>query len=342
MKTHIKTLLFILVLLLLGFTTAFADEVRLKNGDRLTGKIVRMEEDKLVLKTDYAGDITIAWNQVAGLSADEKIKVVLSDGTALEGQTVVLEEGKMTLKTEKLEEPSAFDLAEVQAINPKDKPAVRITARANVGIIQESGNTDSDNLRLDGSFVARTEKSRFGVGGEINREKSDDEYSVKNWLAYANYDYFITQKWYWYVGTLFENDEFADLDLRSTIGTGLGYQVFETETLNLSLSAGPAYVDENFILAEDNSYAAGQWGINYDQYFFDKFLQLFHNQTGVVSLDSSSDWFIKTRQGVRFPLYKGLTGTVQYNYDYDHNPSPDAKEKYDSKFMFLLGYSFKN
>jgi len=45
---------------------------------------------------------------------------------------------------------------------------------------------------------------------------------------------------------------------------------------------------------------------------------------------------------VRFPLYKGLTGTLQYNYDYDHNPSPEAKEKYDSKFMFLLGYEFRN
>jgi putative salt-induced outer membrane protein YdiY len=342
MKRHLMSLCLVFPLLLMSIPPALADQVHLKNGDRISGKIIRMEEDKLVVKTDYAGEISVAWEQVASVTADEKIKVVLGDGTSLEGQTVDIEEGKMTLKTEKVEAPLSFDLAEVQAINPKAKPAVRITARANVGIIQESGNTDSDNIRLDGSFVGRTDKSRFGVGGEINREKSDDEFTVKNWLAYANYDYFITQKWFWYVGTLFENDEFADLDLRSTIGTGIGYQIFETDTLNLSVSAGPAYVDENFIVADDNDYAAGQWGVNYDQYFFKKFLQLFHNQTGVVSLDDSSDWFIKTRQGVRVPLYKGLTGTLQYNYDYDHNPSPDAKENYDAKLMFLLGYEFKN
>jgi len=342
MKRHFDILGLVLSLFLLSGTTALADEVHLKNGDRISGKIIRMEGEKLVVKTDYAGEISVAWQQVASVTADEKIKVVLGDGSTIEGQTVDVGEGKMKLKSEKVEEPLSFNLAEVQAINPKAKPPVRITARANVGIIQESGNTDTDNLRLDGSFVGRTDKSRFGVGGEINREKSDDEYTVKNWLAYANYDYFISQKWYWYVGTMFENDEFADLDLRSTIGTGVGYQVFETETLNLSLSAGPAYVDENFILAEDNDYAAGQWAVNYDQYFFDKFLQLFHNQTGVVSLDDSSDWFLKTRQGVRFPLYRGITGTLQYNYDYDHNPSPGAKENYDSKLMFLVGYQFKN
>jgi putative salt-induced outer membrane protein YdiY len=342
MKKHLTTLCFVFPLFLLTVTTALADEVYLKNGDRISGKIISMEGDKLVVKTDYAGEISLAWGQVASVKADEKIKVVLGDGTSLEGQTVEIADGKMKLKTEKVEAPLSFDLADVKAINPKPKPAVRITARANVGITKESGNTDTDSLRLDGSFVARTDKSRYGVGGEINREKSDDVDTVKNWLVYANYDYFISQKWYWYMSTLLENDEFADLDLRSTIGTGIGYQVFETETLNLSLSAGPAYVNDNFIVADDNSYAAGQWNINYEQYFFNKFLQLFHNQTGYVSLDESSDWFVKTRQGVRFPLYKGLTGTLQYNYDYDHNPSPTAKEKYDTKFMFLLGYEFKN
>jgi putative salt-induced outer membrane protein YdiY len=342
MKKYLKAYGFVFPLFLLGATAGMADEVHLKNGDRISGKIVKMEEDKLLVKTDYAGEISLAWGQVASVKADEKIKVVLSDGTTLEGQTVELEEGKMKLKAEKIDTTLSFDLADVTAINPKAKPPVRITARANVSIIQESGNSDTHNLRLDGSFVARTDKSRFRMGGEVNREKSDDVYTVKNWLAYANYDYFISQKWYWHVGTLLQNDEFADLDLRSTIATGIGYQVFETDTLNLSFSAGPSYVKENYIVAADDSYTAGQWAVNYDQYFFNKFFQLFHNHVGYVSLESSSDWFINTRQGVRFPLYKGITGTLQYNYDYNHNPSSGAKENYDSELMFLLGYEFKN
>ncbi|MEA3230479.1 MAG: DUF481 domain-containing protein, partial [Thermodesulfobacteriota bacterium] len=116
-----------------------------------------------------------------------------------------------------------------------------------MGIIQESGNSDTDNTRIDADFVARTEKSRFGIGGEFNREKSDEITTVNNWKAYCNYDYFISQKWFWYALSLFEHDDFKDLDLRSTLGTGIGYQVFESDLLNLSFSAGPAYIDENFI-----------------------------------------------------------------------------------------------
>jgi len=52
------------IMLTVGFFIAgnsLADEVRLINGDKLTGQVVRMEEEKLVLKTTYAGEIAIAW-----------------------------------------------------------------------------------------------------------------------------------------------------------------------------------------------------------------------------------------------------------------------------------------
>jgi len=40
--------------------TAFADQVILKNGDRLSGTIVKSDDKNLVLKADYAGEVTIA------------------------------------------------------------------------------------------------------------------------------------------------------------------------------------------------------------------------------------------------------------------------------------------
>ena len=101
-------------------------------------------------------------------------------------------------------------------------------------------------------------------------------------------------------------------------------------------------VDENFDLARDNDYSAGQWSVNYDQYFFDKFVQLFHVNTGFISLEDANDWFFKSRTGLRFPLYKGLTATLQYNFDWDNQPSVAAETEEDTKFIFLLGYEFNN
>jgi len=122
----------------------------------------------------------------------------------------------------------------------------------------------------------------------------------------------------------------------------MGYQVFESDELNLSFGAGPGYINENFIEASDANFASVQWLVNYDQYFYDKRFQLFHNSDGYMSLENSDDWIINTRQGIRFPLYKGLTATLQYSYDYENRPSPDATADYDSKLSFLLGYEYKN
>jgi putative salt-induced outer membrane protein YdiY len=342
MKTQRKIQILILAFGLMTLTSALADEVRMKNGDRITGKIVRMEKEKLVLKTDYAGEITITWPQVASLSAEEPIKVLLKDGTSLQGRNMIMEEGKMTLSKTPWEEPLVLGLVDVMALNPRPKPPVKITATTNVGLILERGNTYTDSARIDASFLARTQKSRYAVAGELNREKAEGQDTVNNWSAYANYDYFFLPKWFWYARTQFEHDEFADLNLRTTLGTGLGYQVFEGELLNLSFAAGPSYVDENFIKARDDNFSSAQWVINYDQYFFDKFIQLFHNQTGYLRFSDSKNWVVKTRQGLRFPLQKGLTLTLQYNYDYTNQPSPDARENYDSKFMVLVGYKFES
>jgi putative salt-induced outer membrane protein YdiY len=129
---------------------------------------------------------------------------------------------------------------------------------------------------------------------EINRGlkilKSDGQYNELN------------RKWFLYAKTLFESDKFKDLDLRTTLGSGVGYNFFESEELNLSVAAGPAYINENFIEAQDDDFAAAQWVSGYDQYFFKQRVQLFHDQNGCWSLSNSSNWLINTRQGLRIPL----------------------------------------
>ena len=342
MKPWWKVLGFLSLSFVSAFNAAAADEVYLVNGDRLSGKLIRMEAGKLVFSTEYSDEITIDWEKVADLITTDPIKVILGDGTVFEGLTSKSPVGLMRLKTKKIQAPSEFSLAEITAINPAEKPVVRVTARLNTGITSQDGNTKNDQIHVDAAFVARTEKSRSTVSGELNKEKDDNTTTVENWLAYGSYNYFLTKKWFMYVNTLLEHDKFSDLDLRSTLGAGPGYQIFESETLNLYVQAGPAYVNENFIEAEDDDYTAAQWLINYDQYLFEKFVQLFHIQTGFIDVNNTSNWLFKSRQGLRFPIYKGFTTSLEYDYDYDNDPSENAEKKWDSKLMFLLGWQFEN
>jgi putative salt-induced outer membrane protein YdiY len=338
MDGFIKCLIIVLFLTVLPAGSASADEVHLKNGDRISGTFVKMEGNKVIFKTDYAGELKIDWEKIEYLDADKPMNVMLKDGTIIQVEDIYIETGFMKVDKEDRD----VEIANIQYINTKPRPPVRITTRVNVGIETERGNTDTDKFNLDGNFVARRDMDRFTVDAELTIEKSNGIDTSRNWKVFGDYSYFLSEKWFLYVRPLFENDEFADLNLRSTYGAGVGYQFFETEELNLLFSAGPGYVIEDFIVAEDDEFSVLQWGAAYDQYFFDRFFQLFHSQNGYISLEDGDNWLINTRQGVRFPLYKGLIASLQFNYDYHNVPSPDATEKWDTKVLFLLGYQYRN
>ena len=46
------------------YTSAHADEVVLKNGDRITGTVVELADGTLSIETEYAGVVKIDWSQV--------------------------------------------------------------------------------------------------------------------------------------------------------------------------------------------------------------------------------------------------------------------------------------
>lgn len=56
-------------------TSALADTVWMKNGDRLTGKITLFDGGKLLLKTDYGGDITLKWDKISTFESEQNLLV---------------------------------------------------------------------------------------------------------------------------------------------------------------------------------------------------------------------------------------------------------------------------
>ena len=75
-----RRLVFRAVLLCVVASYALADQVSLKNGDHLSGTIVKSDGKTLVLHTDYAGDITVKWEAVQGIQSGQELHVELQDG----------------------------------------------------------------------------------------------------------------------------------------------------------------------------------------------------------------------------------------------------------------------
>ena len=65
--------------------TLHAEQVTLKNGDRLTGAIVSVSDKKLMIKTEHAGTISIDWDAVAQFSSEQPMVVTRNDKQVVSG-----------------------------------------------------------------------------------------------------------------------------------------------------------------------------------------------------------------------------------------------------------------
>ena len=78
------------------------------------------------------------------------------------------------------------------------------------------------------------------------------------------------------------------------------------------------------------------WLVNFDMWFFSRFVQFFHVNSGTWSLEDSDVWRLLTRTGLRVPLAHKLFGSLQYNYDWVNSPA-DGKKNYDDALLLKLG-----
>jgi putative salt-induced outer membrane protein YdiY len=330
--TCLRLLLLAVILLFTAAATAAADEVRLKNGDRLTGTVVSL--DKGVLKFDTGhGVLDLRWADVTALGVVNPIIVTVTGQPAQTVTMVIGDNGQVTLQP-----GAAIALADVVAL-VRPEPPLKITGGANAGVLRTSGNTDVSSLRLDGEVVAKAGRNRYSGSGVVNRTSDGDDETARNATASARYDRFFSRRVYANASSIFTNDKFRDVDLRTALGLGLGYQLADNERFKVGVEGGYGYVNEDFGVAEDDSYHALRETLSADAYFGAKRLVLFHRNDVFFGVTGEDNLFVQTRNGARVALVGGLVATLQYDIDYDRSPSPGRKNS-DQAVGFTFGYRF--
>jgi putative salt-induced outer membrane protein YdiY len=320
---------------------AAADEILFLNGDRLTGKIVSADGGKLTIKSETAGEVTVDLAKVKTFSTDEPIVIKTGD-TTLTSKVTGAADGTVQVVPLAGGSPQVIALKDVAKINP---PPVKWTGSI-VGNAQiTTGNSETENFGLSLNAVRRSEIDRITLGGayyygrQKEKDTGKDETTIDNWFVAGKYDYFLTKQLYLYGATRVEQDHIADLDLRLTIGGGVGYQWFETPTFNFNTEVGLAWVYEQFTNNGTDDHLAARLAYHLDWTPY-KLVKLFHN---LEYLPNITDWFgdynLNTDVGLRATVYEGFFAEAKIELRYDSTPAPGAKKE-DVRYLFGVGWSF--
>ena len=326
------SLLLVLALVLGAASQAGADEIRLKNGDRLTGTVVSLEKGVLKFDTGH-GTLDLPWTDVTGLAVTNPILVTMT-GRPVQTVTIVAGDNGQVV----LQPGGAVVLTEVVGF-VRPAPPLKVTGGANAGFLKTSGNTDVSSLRVDGEIVAREAKNRYAASGLVNRTSDRKAETARNATAALRYDRFFSKRFYANASSIFTNDRFRDLDLRTALGVGLGYQVADNARFRLGVEGGYGHVNERFRTAADASYQALRETLSADVFIGGRRLVLFHRNDVFFGVTGHRNLFVQARNGARVALVGGLVSTVQYDVDYDQSPAPGRKD-YDQAVGFTFGYRF--
>ena len=240
--------------------TAFvnrADQVTLKNGDQVTGAIVKKDGKILTVKSDFFGTVTVPWDQVETIhQSAAPLNVVLPDGETVQA-TLQTSEGKIELK----ETRQSLAPADVVTIRNADEqktherllnpPWSRLWAgTATIGFAGTQGNaqTRTFTMALNAAQTTSTDKTSLyfnavKASALVNRVNADTAQAVRGGWGYSHT---ISSRFFVNTFNDYEYDRFQNLDLRFVWGGGLGYSVWKGERGRLDLTGGGAYNHEKF------------------------------------------------------------------------------------------------
>jgi hypothetical protein len=322
--------------MVVAVSIAFGDQVTLKNGDRITGKIEKKDKDSLTVKTDMLGTVTVKWENVTAVSSDTPLHVVLADG-----QTVT---GKVETRGESLQvESKEAPLAGVQAIRDEAaqkeyerhlKPRIfdLWTGYADFGAALARGNAETTTLSTAFNASRATKTDKIGLHfnqiystAVVNRLSNTTANAVRGGWTY---DRNLTKRLFVNVFNDYEYDAFQNLDLRFVLGGGVGYSVVKSDRTQLDLLGGMAYNHEKFSpvltpsLTRDS--AEFYWGDDFSYKLngvtsFKQSYRMFNN------LSDIGEYRVNFDVGLVTTMRKWLSWQIAASDRYLSNPLPGRK-----------------
>jgi putative salt-induced outer membrane protein YdiY len=238
--------------------SVFADQITLKNGDRLTGTVVKSDGKTLVLHTEFAGDVTLQFAAITQITTDKELHVSTSDKRTVVGP-VTSNDGKLEVATKAggtVEVPVGNVVlirndAEQAAYDKSLHPGLTHgwNGGADVGFSLARGNSETENLALalNATHPTLNDKIILHVSSIYTSNQLATPSTVADLIqAGVRYDRNINPRMFGFGSADFMSNALQDLDLRSVYAGGLGYHAIKSAGTTLDFLAGINYTHETY------------------------------------------------------------------------------------------------
>lgn len=326
---------------LLLASSVLADTVEMKNGDRISGTIVLLDGGRLLVKTTYAGTLSLDVQQVASLGSTQefKIKLEASDESQLarlqSEQPGNVQLAQAGASTQTVAISNIYRLVPYQ----QQKLASDLLWSGSLQLAADFKRKENDSDKYDLSLASQLRHSRWRHGFEARyeHETKDDNKKTDRFTSSYGLDYFLTQRWFWKGKGKYTHDRLEDVRRQVTLGSGPGFQFWDN-TLG-SLSASTLLTHNRYSFANDEREHFNSLTTNWDyrRYFLAKTLELYYQGEIGLPFTPVIDYMLDNEVGIRYKINSWASFSVRTEWEKIKSRQGDLN---DRRYLLGVGVSW--
>ena len=204
-----------------------------------------------------------------------------------------------------------------------------------IGAFRSTGNSSDTGVTAGLELTRKGIDWRHKVRALVDYQRSDGVTTREQYLLSYEPNYQLTDRVYLYALGQYERDRFQGFSQRISISGGVGYRVFDTDDLQLSVKAGPAYRTTSFNDGDKANDLAALAALAFDWQITEN---ISFTQDADAYLQSGNSTLTSTT-GLEAGLGSGLSARIAYAVEYDTDP-PIGAVSTDTLTRFTLVYGF--
>jgi hypothetical protein len=239
------------ILILLQSRWVAGDDILiLNNGDRITGEVKKLELGELYFKADYGNNtFRIDWEDVERIESSETFIARTSGGSRLSGTLRTDPEESAEILIESGDEAVRITQLELVELKQLDEEFWgRFNGNLDFGLtLTKADETKQFTTRAAFAYL----EEHWSLEGNINLLRSLRESTKITKRSEFGGEYrrslrLLSDRWFGLGAANFLQSNELQLDLRSTIGGGIGNYLIQSNRMILSANGGAAWTSEDY------------------------------------------------------------------------------------------------
>ncbi|MAK60883.1 MAG: hypothetical protein CMK09_07885 [Ponticaulis sp.] len=208
-----------------------------------------------------------------------------------------------------------------------------------------TGNTETSQLGLGLNLNYKTGRWIYGVNASADYGETDGTETQNRYLFGGKADVQLGDKLFGFGQGSYESDEFSGFESRIFVGGGLGYHIFESETLKWNVRGGPGFkIDEvRPVMANGMLVTPGETVESFSAIGNSDFAFNFNDNVGLTNvttgLYAEESTQLTNTTALTATLTNALSARMSFDVRHDTNP-PMGFESTDTVTKASLVYNF--